>query len=266
MLSIVEKEREKKANLVNVDFWFKSKELFDNFLPNLTTKISGPYKVVVYVDDEDDLRDMIKREEQFQAINLYIVASRNLLHVVSTRLNRVKILEDKLTLETFKKLLIFYSIHLADGCLKILWREIGADPILANQALESLSLAYPNTLITKEIISREFNMDNTIYPRQVLLAFLSNSRWRWNNLRKCESYFGVDMTYYSMRKGIRYLQKALETYYETGDAPEYIRGLSYQNVLIMRKCLEYQNNNVHDVYLILYLYEKGGLSINDYLN
>ena len=266
MLSIVEKEREKKANLVNVDFWFKSKELFDNFLPNLTTKISGPYKVVVYVDAEDDLRDMIKREEQFQAINLYIVASRNLLHVVSTRLNRVKILEDKLTLETFKKLLIFYSIHLADGCLKTLWREIGSDPILANQTLESLSLAYPNTLITKEIISREFNMDNTIYPRQVLLAFLSNSRWRWNNLRKCESYFGVDMTYYSMRKGIRYLQKALETYYETGDAPEYIRGLSYQNVLIMRKCLEYQNNNVHDVYLILYLYEKGGLSINDYLN
>lgn len=240
--------------------YFGSYTKLAKVLPLLSSHIEGrPMKVNVIckkLADAQELRNLYSAKE---TLDITVLVSEALFDKLSLmypeevkRMSKYGLLE---------KLIQDRKMRFARGCISVLYNAVdnkSKDGFIA--ALDTLQGAY-NILheITRADIAEFFYVQDVIFPRQVLTAFLLMKRNRWKLYKMCEKSYPASLIYYAMRDNLDKIITTKGKYYETGQR-DYLSALIPANNIARMKLMF--THKIKDPYVLLKLYE-GGIDLND---
>ena len=240
------------------------KEFYD-LAELLTVTFNGSYHIMIKNATYNEIMEFIQVSESYNHMMIYIEVSDTLLEYISLRKPHINVLDSQSNFELYQELISKYGILFEKNVHRILYYSIGHTYSDMDDALSLIKFNYPNKVVTKDDISKLFVVDDTVYPRNVLLAYLRLDFGRQHKLKKCIDTFGNDMVFYSMRKTSRKLLEEKIKFLKSGSANKVITNLNVNNLIRMLNVLDYNNKNgFRDVYTLMSLYEKGE-TINDTL-
>ena len=149
----------------------------------------------------------------------------------------------------------------AKGCIGVLYNAVDEKTEEGFQhAVDILKNNYSQYhAITAEDISKFFYVQDAVFPRQVLLAFLQKRRTRWTLLKKCESFYPRSMIYYAMRENLDKLIESKGNLYTKGVNDKKTSFIHARNLSMMKRVFLLP---IKDPFILLKLYE-GGFVSND---
>lgn len=255
-------KKSKDNALPEFKYVFKKVEDFYNVVEVLTIPIVGNYFIQIKTEKYDEVVRIINDSENFKHLIIYIELSETLLDYVRLYIPNVNILDSKSNFEVFKELIQKYEILFDKDCISILYSAVNHTYADMDEALELVKRSYGKNLVTKEMISKLFIVDDLVYPRRVCIAYLFMYRGRNGLLKKCIEQFGNDLTMYAIRKTSRLLIKEKIKYLKTGKGNNLIKKINTLNLVKLCNAIDYSRNGFKDITTILNLYEKG-MNVND---
>lgn len=251
-------KKSKDNAIPTCDYMFKKFADFYDAVRLLTMPFGGRYNINVKSDSYNDIIRFIDIESSYAHLNVYIEVSESLLDYISLYRPNVQLLGSKSNYEIYEELISKHNVLFDKDCPKVLYFAIGHSYEDMEEALILIKQTYPNQLITKSEISKLFVIDDAVYPRNVMIAYLCMHRGRQYKLKKCVEYFGNDLVFYSMRKQCRKLLEDKLKYFRSGKGSGLVKIVSTNNLIKLLNVLDYGNSKTFkDVYTLLYLYEKG---------
>ena len=149
----------------------------------------------------------------------------------------------------------------ARGCISVLYNAIdnkSKDGFI--DALDKLQSKHSTIHeINKEDIAEFFYVQDVVFPRQVLVAFLLLKRNRWKLFKVCEKSYPSSLIYYAMRENLDKIISAKGKYYDTGQRDYLSERVPARNLARMKLVF---SNKIKDPYILLKIYE-GGLDLHD---
>lgn len=256
--------KSKSTVLPRINFTYSKLSEAIETMNTLTVSLSGAYVIKLKDLPYDDVMQLIKDATKYQHLDIYIEVSDSVLKYVKYSYPDVSILGSESYWDIFIDLVRRYSILLEKGGLEFLYRVLPRDYDYINDFLLQLKDKFGDKQISIAEIKSNFVIDDLTYPRTVLIAYLTMSRWRASKLKKSINDFGQDLVLYAMRKNVRKLLEEKIMYYKTGTAPKYIKDIPYQNIVCMCNVLDYGRDGFKDIFLLLKLYERG-VTVNDFI-
>ncbi len=251
-------KKSKGVELPEFQYTFNKFDDFYDVANILSVPLVGVYYIRVKCDSYSDTVKFIEMSGNYASLVVYVEVSESLLNYVILHKPEVQLLESKSNFEVFKELISRYGILFKKNCVRTMYFAIGHSYSEMDEALELLQRTFPDVRpITEEEISRLFVVDNTIYPRNVCIAYLRLDRGRKGNLDKCVDYFGNDMVLYSMRKTCRKFLEEKIRFLKSGTGSGIIKLIPYKNIVRMCLALDYMRDGFMDIKTIMSLYEKG---------
>lgn len=243
-------------NLDNVD------ELFD-LLGVLTKPLIGELNVSIKLKSYGDVVRVINAEQRYGDINLYVIVDESLYNYTLRYKPGIRSIDEKSSYDMLKDLISEYNILLDTNCLKLLYYSIDHSYAEMKEAVQTIKDHFKDKhTVTKQDLEELFDLNGTLYPRNVLMMYLTMNKWRNTYLQKVLELYGNDITYGAMYKNIKKIFQAKFQYYKTGDGPNYIKKIPLQNVARMYDVFIQNERNFNDITTILNLYEQGG-TLND---
>lgn len=249
-----------ERNLIKYDYCDNYKKL-KGIIPTLGYTIRGvPTKVVVKTRRLDEAIQAYKEYATLETVNVSISVSHEVYQQLAMSLPSA--VEELSPYRVLCKCIEDRGLLFDKGCISILYNALDDHTFEGfEEALAKLSEGYKQgMLIDKKYISRLFYVQDVVYPRQVMIAFLTLRRNRWRLLRMCLQSFPNDMVYFTIRKNVETFLTSKAKYLTTGQATAYVKIMPAKNLALLYKlfCL---NNSCKDVKILLNLYE-GGLATN----
>ena len=241
-------------------------DYFGNFLklnkvlPFLSYHIEGrPMRVNITCKRLVEAQELRRLYSAKEDLDITVLVSENMFDKLSLlypeevkRLSKFDMLQDMI--ESRK-------MRFANKCISVLYNAIDDKTKDGfSKALDKLQCNFePFHEISKSDIGQFFYVQDVVFPRQVLVAFLTMRRNRWTLLKLCEKSYPSSLVYYAMREN---LDKIIETkgkYYETGQKDYLSAIIPANNIARMRMMFGLK---VTDPYILLKLYE-GGITLYD---
>lgn len=139
-----------------------------------------------------------------------------------------------------------------------LYASIGHSTEEIDDALDLLESKFGTGIYIRiDDIAKHISISDVVYPRTVVLAYISKLRWRKSLLTKCLSTINKDVVLAAMIKNLKALHKAKSEYLRTGVGQEYIKKLNTRNLnmLYYTFCV-WKPYNFNDVVVLLEIYEE----------
>ena len=258
-------KKTKSSQLPKFNYDFKKFEDFYAIAHLLEMPVVGTHYVRIQSDSYKDIINFLKVSDSYQTIVIYIEVNEVLLNYILLQKPGLSLLESKSNFEVFKELVSKYNILFKPNSIKTMYFSIGHSYAEMDEALQLVKQQFPDIQeIGDNEISQLFVVDNLIYPRNVLIAYLRMTRGRKTQLEKCINYFGNDMVLYAMRKNIRKLLDEKIKYLKTGQGSGLMKLLPISNLVQMANVLDFTRGKFMDIRTLMALYEVGG-NINDTL-
>ncbi len=239
-------------------FVFKDFKKFYEVADILTYSLFGTYKVKVETDDLSDILDFISKAHRYEHLDISIFVSEKILELLSARDPNVSIASAEKGIDIFKKLVSQNKLLFAKGSLYVLYNSIPHTAESMQEAVDLLKLEYgTETEITDKMLSKHFILNDTVYPRQVLIAFLWQDRWRWNKLAKSVRQLGNDVVKGSFVKNLKSIIEEKNAFYKTGECPKWIKSVDIDYAVQLYKAVALNNRGFNDLFILLKLFERG---------
>lgn len=150
------------------------------------------------------------------------------------------------------------KIHFAKKCAGVLYSAIDDKSYEGfSKALDLLQSKFSiHHEVTKNDIATLFYVQDVVYPRQVVIAFLTMRRDRWRLFKQCEAYYPTSLVYYAMRDNLDKILEAKGKYYATGVKDYLSSKIPAGNIARMKEIFLMP---IKDPYVLLNYYEKGGV-------
>lgn len=203
------------------------------------------------IADAQELRRMYSSRED---LDIRVVTSESLFAKLTAMYpNEVKVLSKW---DMFERAVEEYQVRFARGCMRVLFNAVDDKTFQGyRDAVLLLKQKFPAYYeITAEDIAKYFYVQDAVFPRQVLIAFLQGRRERWVLLKKCESFYPSSMVYYAMRENLEKLIEAKGQLYKTGKG-NYLTGQIHAHNLAMMKSVFLLP--IKDPYVLMKFYEGG---------
>ena len=253
-----------KSKITRCDYTLKSMEEFYDIIRVLTHKLTGPYTVCVKTNKYDEVEQFIKMSDNYKHLIVYIEVTPETLEYLQARQPNASLLSSENIYETWTELIQRYNLILDKGCIKNLFFSIKHDYDTMSEVVLELKNAYGNQVVNMDMIKKVISIDDLVYPRSVLIAFLRLERSRNKKLRLCLNNFNSSLVYNSMKKNCLKLLEQKHAYYKTGKGSDLIKTIPYDNLLKMHYAFVTNPRSFNDAELLLKMYERGEY-INDYL-
>lgn len=258
-------KKKKNNQLPTFKYDFKKFEEFYAIAHMLEMPVVGTYYIRIQSDSYKDIINFLRMSESYSTLVIYVEVNEVLLNYILLQKPELSLLESKSNFEVFKELVSKYNILFKQHCIKTMYFAIGHSYAEMDEALQLLKQQFPDVReIGDNEISQLFVIDNLIYPRNVLIAYLRMMPGRKTQLEKCINHFGNDMVMYAMRKNIRKLLEEKTKYLKTGQGSGLMKLLPVNNIVQMANVLDFTRGQFMDIRTLMTLYESGG-SINDTL-
>lgn len=253
-----------KSKIAKCDYTLKSMNEFYDLSKVLTHKLTGPYVVCIKANKYTDVEEFIKSSDNYKHLIIYIEVAPETLEYLQARQPNASLLSSENIYETWTELIQRYNLILDKGCSKNLFFSIKHDYDTMSEVVLELKQAYGNAVVDMDMIKKVISIDDLVYPRSVLIAFLRMDRNRNKKLRLCLSNFNSSLIYNSMKKNCLKLLEQKNAYYKTGKGSDLIKTIPYENLLKMHYAFVTNPRNFNDAELLLRMYERGEY-LNDYL-
>lgn len=245
-----------KSELPKSDY-YGSYVAMSRVLPVLSYNIQGrPMIVTVTCKRLSDAQELKRSYGTKDDVEIFVLVSEALFEKLSLLYPaEVK----KITKwDVFMSMVEDRRLHFEKRCASILYNAIDNKSREGfEQALNLLQSKFtPYHKITKDDIAKLFYVQDVVFPRQVLIAFLTLRRDRWRLLKQCEMNFPSSLVYYAMRENLDKLIESKGKYYETGRKDYLSAQISANNLAAMKQVFL---SPIRDPYVILNFYEKGGV-------
>lgn len=253
-----------KSKISKCDYTLKSMDDFYDISKVLTHKLTGPYVICVKSSKYQDVESFIKVSDNYKHLIVYIEVPQETLDYLQARQPNASLLSSENIYETWTELIQRYNLILAKGCSKSLFFSIKHDYDTMSEVVLELKQAYGNAEVNMDMIKKVISIDDLVYPRSVLIAFLRMDRSRRKKLRMCLNNFTSSLVYNSMKKNCTSLLEQKNAYYKTGKGSDLIKTIPYENLVKMHYAFVTNPYGLNDAELLLNLYERGEY-LNDYL-
>lgn len=253
-----------KKQLSKCDYSFKNMNEFYEMSKVLTHKITGPYVIQIKGNTYQEVEEFIKNSESYKHLIIYIELQQEVFDYVRARQPNASILNQENIYDVWVELVQRYNLVLAKGCLKNLFFSIKHDYDTMSEIVLELKRAYGDVEVNMDMIKKVVSIDDIVYPRSVLLSYIRMERSRKKKLSLCLANFDKNLVYNSMKKNCAKLLEQKNNYYKTGKGSDLIKTIPYDNLLKMYYAFLTNLKTVHDIELLLKLYEKGEY-LNDYI-
>lgn len=259
-------KKSKQVQLPQFHYRFKRFDEFYDLANRMKISIFGVLYINIVSDAYEDIVNFIEVSEQYSGMIIYIEVNEALLGYIKLAKPYASMLSGQSNYEVYKTLVNKYSILFDKGVMDKVYFSIGHSYEEIDEAMLLIKDSYPNeVMITLEMATKIFVIEDLIYPRSVLISYLRLDRGRRNNLDKCVEYFGNDLTLYSMRKTMRKFLKEKISYLKSGKGSYLIKTIPVCNLIFMADVLDYNRHGFKEIKTIMALYEKGE-TINDFVH
>lgn len=253
----------KKTKMEGHDYTFKDFSSFYELADVITFPLIGRYSVGIQSDVAKDIQDFIKVQSKYAALIITIYAQESIVDYLSLYDTSLPIKGIVSPYDTFKELVSNKSILFGRGVMQLMYSSIEHSFSEMDEALNKVLIEYgAQVLITEEMLSSLFILNETVYPRSVLISFINMAGNRHVKLNKCLEDVGNDVALGAIIKNLKAFVKDKTEYFKTGKGTPLIKSLNTNNLNQLYRILILERNGLNDVCLLLSLYERG-LSSND---
>lgn len=253
----------KKIDLSSYDYVFKSFDEFYDISYYIKYPLFGVYRIAIITNKINEMIKFIDDEDKFFHFDITVMMEEAQIQKVSVVRPDVKSQEIAGAYDTWKRMIGERELLFDEHMTYKLYSSVEHDTASMIEALDLVKNEYPNgELITKERLSKLFVLNDTIYPRQVLLKFLSMDRSRWKLLRMCQEQMDNGTITGATVNNIRKMVESKAAYFKTGMTQEYIKRINTQNLIIADKVFCTNRYGLDDPFILYKLYENG-VSVGD---
>lgn len=254
----------KKIDLSVFDYVFKSFDEFYDVTCYIKYPLFGVYKIAIITNIVDDTIKFVDNEDSYFHLDISIfMEDAQIEHVMSVR-PELKTEESSGAYDIWKNMIGERELLFDKYMTYKLYQSIEHDTTSMVEAIDLVKHEYPESgeLITEDKLRKLFVLDDTIYPRQVLMKFLGMERNRWKLLKMCMKQIDSGVITGATSNNIKKLLVAKATYLKTGEGIEYIKRIPTRNLLTAYKTFCTKRFGFDDPYVLYVLYENG-LSVEE---
>lgn len=253
---VIRKDK-KKANYPDTNYTFKDFKGFYEIAEYLDVPVFGKYSILIKSENVEQILSFIDIEETFAEFVVYIYTTQAVIDYVTLRKPAVKVDDTSSMYNTYKELIEKHGVLFSKGVDDLLYRSVEHDYEEMDSVLLKLKLEFDDVEITSKMLQTVVVVDDIVYPREVLNAYLRLDRWRLQKLRKCVKQVGNDVCYWVIKRTLRSMIKSKTKYLQTGVSDSGIRYINSTNLLMMYRLFVTGTGYVSDVELLMRLYERG---------
>lgn len=248
----------KKEIVKQYDYIFKNYKAFYELAQGITYTLTGRYNIAIQTDDINETIQFMQNEASFDALIIDIYLPNSAVEYIRARYPGARIAESFSDYTVFMELVQKKSVYFDKYVATLLYKSIQHDVASMEEALEKIVQEYGNKqMITRKMLESLFIINDYVYPREVLLAYIQMDRYREVKLRKCLTQFDKSLVLNAMIKNVKQLVKDKAAYFKTGQASSQVKGVNTTNLLLMYRCLVAERGSFNDIEIILKLYERG---------
>lgn len=249
----------KKVDLSIFDYVFKTFEEFYNITCYIKYPLFGVYRIAVITNNVNDTIRFVDDEGKYFHLDITIMMEEAQIERVSVVRPDLKTEETAGVYDTWKNMIGERGLLFDKYMTYKLYQSVEHDTASMVETLDMVKREYPmpGDLITEDKLRKLFILNDTVYPRQVLMKFLNMERSRWKLLKMCMSQIDAGVITGATSNNIKKLLADKAVYLRTGDGSDYIKRIPTRNLLIANKVFCTKRYGLDDPYILYTLYENG---------
>lgn len=241
------------------DYTFKNFDDFYKIASLLTLPLIGVYKICIINNEKEEIIKFIKRESDFFSLQIDIYSEQKVIDYVVQYNPSVRVVGTESDYDKFLKLISEREILFDKYCIYRLYQSIEHDVAYMVEALDTIIQEYgKKTLITLDMLSQLFVINDVVYPSQVLRKFLEQDKRRYKLLNMCISQIDNDIIVGSTVKEIKRLLSGKANYFKTSTiTDDRIKTINTKNLLLAYKVFISEREGINDIFILYKLYDYG---------
>lgn len=250
----------KGRDLTTFDYILDNFKSFYELADCITVPLSGKFELLIYCNSYKQALEFIDRENEFECFNVTIVLpDKQAISNIALAKPSARIGKGISMFEVFKQEIENRHLVIDKRAVSKLYASIGSSLEEMEEGLSILENTYGRfKLINLNDISKVITLKDLVYPRQVMVAYLTMHKYRKSKLNQAIESFGEDIVFYAIRKNIQKIMEERYQYLRTSIGSDLIKGISTKNINLMYYLfyVRYRDFPVN-VRMILHLYENG---------
>lgn len=224
----------------------------------ITLPLFGVYNVGIKCNSIDGYFSFQKVASRYKAVTIYIIMDEEIINYVVAMRPETNVGEEKSPYTLLLELIQERGLLFDKYQISRLYSAIGHEVSDMVEALDRIQSEYPKgTLIDKERLNKLFIIEDIVYPRSVLIAFLRMDKNRYRMLAACEKSMGSGIVVGATAKQIKNLIAEKAKYFMTGECRNVIKKINTQNLLLLYKIFITERGGINDPFTLYKLYESG---------
>lgn len=248
MITVLEKSR--KIRLPKYDYFLDKFDKLDFYFQNLTPKFEGNWTIILN-DPKLDVIDSLLAKAIPDFIDCVIYVSNAKLNTIVLSYPSLTPKEVRVK-DTLNDLIKDLHNTIDKAAVWAVYDVIGNNAEELEKAFTKLDSECTTGKITLRQIQKTYNYTKRYYASQVMLEFLTKSRYRWQHFDKLLHELGDNYAYYALKKQIVQILKDKNSYLQNKD----VKGRIVREVDAPFICYVYtlfmNNTNPKNLYSIMY--------------
>lgn len=242
------------------DYSVKSIDELTILLHNIYKPILSPsYKISLSLSALADIKFILNNQQRYDHIELYLILTEGTFRYISLAMPGVVKSVNKTSYDYFIDGIAKRHLIIRKNDLNILYHSIIHSYEEIDYILDLLYNKFGSfTEISKNDMSKYIVLNDIVYPRQVLIAYINLYRFRSSMLYRCLNCMNENIVMASMVKALKQFHTKKCEYLKTGLCSNFIKTLNTRNLnylyylFIVKKPYHF-----NDVTVLLSLYERG---------
>lgn len=260
MLNIVERNSLKGKDLSVYSYIVESLSDFYELVEVISVPIKGKYNILLYSNDAPGLLNLYKVSDSYKHMNITVaIKDKNVISKLKLSLPNAEIGTQHSLYEQMLELVKQKNLVIETTALSKLYGSVNTSFEEIEDALNKLEEAYGKyNLISVSDLAKIIVIREVTYPRQVMMAYLRQERYRTNTLTKSIKDFGDKMVFYAIRKNIDKIREEKLEFIRSGKGSKSIANIPLNNIMLMYYIFVINGLGLpKDPTIALYAYEKG---------
>lgn len=246
-----------KKNTRDADYIFNKYSDFKALAAVLLCPIVGLFRINLTTDKIADIEELLKEQSLYEHLDIAVYTVERNLDILYMRHPGISNILDSSPFDVFKELVTKHNLLFDKKALYSLYGNIEHSNSEMEEALALLEDKFGKyNEITERYLQQYFPIQNIVYPREVLIAYLWMSKYRDAKLDKCVKQLGNDVCFRATIKNLKKFVEDKATYYTSGKASKLIKLIPEPNLIKLYK-LFVLDKKFTDAKVLYAMYERG---------
>lgn len=250
---VICKDKDLKSVALTGVVEFNSMAKFEDFTSRVFTKLIGRFTIVLKSLSSRCILDIKKESMSYSDFDIYIVVTEEML--TDLKLADASIRENVSLVSKWKyisNLTTKYDLQISKKVFTSLYRSISnMDYDVAEELITRLGKVFKGREVTKSELKKHVYLTDIVYPGEVLLAYLSDYRYKEDKFKKCIKNIQDEVLPYALRKSIKDLYKEKLEILQAPVGYSRVKNISFDRVFTAYELIVLDKYYKYSAYVII---------------